>query len=280
MHPILLNRPQSGFPVSIGTGLALETLFTPIQEVYDETRQVNNLPDLSVYSIYIFNISTLLRNLISSIKYKDLITIPKKDILETLLEEIDFLTNFFINNDVTIKFYINNYNFVKETYKDGDKLRKATTDKQIIIDNIFSYCLDKIKKEDDVELFTKDIKYDRTDRGLIFTHVPFDLLSYNNFIKLDLLESHTGIIKTRKDWNTKYYPIPNKDMSFLPFMEYLLVCFGDHVMFKPDPLDKRLKVYEAMKKKGVNPLTSELSFSFLFGETLLESSNANKTNTR
>jgi len=265
MNPILSNRTQSGFPVSIGTGLSLETLFTPIQDVYDDTRQVNNLPDLSVYSVYIFNISTLLRNLINAVSFKDLVVIPTKDILEALLEEIDFLTNYFTANNINIKFYINSYDFVKNTYKEGDKLRKSTTDKQLFTDNIYSYCLNKIKKEDDVQLFTKDIRYNKTDSGLIFTHVPFDLLSYGNFIKLDLLESHTGLIKTRKDWNTKYYPIPNKDMSFLPFMEYLLVCFGDHVMFKPDPINKRLELYEAMKKKNVNPLTSELSFSFMFG---------------
>lgn len=265
MHPLLANRTMSGFPVSIGTGLSLETLFTPIQDVYDDSREVKNLPDLGVYSVYIFNISTLLRNLINAINYKDLVTIPIPDIHSALLEEIEFLTNHFTSSQVNLKFYINDYTFVKNTYKDGDKLRTSTTDKQLYTDSIFNYCLDRLRKEDDVEVFTKDIRYDRRDSGLIFTHVPFDLLSHSNFVKLDLLESHTGLIKTRKDWNTKYYPIPNKDMSFLPFMEYLLVTFGDHVMFKPDPINKRLEVYEAMKKKGVNPLTSELSFSFMFG---------------
>lgn len=265
MHPLLANRTQSGFPVSIGTGLSLETLFTPIQDVYDDTREVKNIPDLGVYTVYIFNVSTLLRNLINAISYKDLVMIPISDIHEALLEEIEFLTNYFASSQINIKFYINNYAFVHNAYKEGDKLRKSTTDKQLYTDSIFNYCLDRLKKEDDVQSFSKDIKYNKTDSALIFTHVPFDLLSYTNFVKLDLLESHTGLIKTRKDWNTKYYPIPNKDMSFLPFMEYLLVTFGDHVMFKPDPINKRLEVYEAMKKKNVNPLTSELSFSFMFG---------------
>lgn len=265
MNPILTNRAMSGFPLSIGTGLSLETIFTPVQAVYDDTREVKNLSDVSAYSIYVFNITTLLRNLLSTISFKDLLTIHSKDILDTIFEEIDFLTNFFASNNVIIKFYINDYGYVKSAYKDQDKLLKSSTDQQIYIDNINSYCLNVIKKQDDVSLFSKDLKFDKTDSALVLTHVPFDLLSYNNFYKLDLLESHTGLIKTRKDWNTKYHRIPNKDMSFLPFMEYLLSIFGDSVMFKPDPIKKRLEVYEAMQKKNVNPLTSELSFSFLFG---------------
>lgn len=263
MHPLLANRVMSGFPVSIGTGMSLETLFTPIQAVYDDSREVNNLTDLSIYSVYIFNVSTLLRNMINTVKFNELVAIPIPDIYEALLEEIEFLTHHFASAQINIKFYVNTYAFVQNAYKDGDKLRKSTTDKQLYTDSIYTYCLDRIKKQDDVETFTKDVRYNKTDSALLFTHIPFDLLSYGNFVKLDLLESHTGLIKTRKDWNTKYFPIPNKDMSFLPFMEYLLVTFGDHVMFKPDPLAKRIEVYEAMKKKGVNPLTSEFSLGFM-----------------
>jgi len=266
MNNLLESRAQSGFPVSIGTSLALETVFNPIQNVYDPTRIIPDRININDYTIFIFNISTILRNIITSMHYNDLITIDKKDILGILLEEIDFLTSFFLSNNLNIKFYINNYLYVKKIYDKDNKLRKSTTDKQLFIDNLISYCLNDIRKNDDVEQFTNDIKYNKEDKVLLFTHIPWDLLSYKNFIKLDLLESHTGLIKTRKDWNTKYYKLPgDKDMTFLPFMEYLLVTFGDHVMFHPDPINKRLGLYESMKKKNVHPLMDELSFSFIFG---------------
>lgn len=266
MHQALIERPQSGFPLSIGTSLSLETIFTAIQPVIDESRVVKNIPDLSVYSLYVFNISTLLRNLINSIKYSDLVIIPKKDIYETLLEEIEFLSTIFQNNNLNIRFYVHNYQYVKDTYEKESKLRKSSTDKQLFIDGINEYCLDKLRKEDEVDYFHKDIHYSKEDTVLLFTHIPFDLLSYHNFLKLDLLESHTGTVKSRKDWWSKYYPIPNYDMSFLPFMEYLLSIFGDGVMFKPSSLKERIDLYEVLKRKKVHPLMSEISTVWLLGK--------------
>lgn len=264
MHEILTNRPMSGFPVSIGTGLALETLFTPVQPVYDESRVTPDHPVLGTYTLYIFNLSTLLRNLVTSVPSRELHVIPKADIMEAVLEEIEFITNFFESNNLSAKFYINDYQYVKYTYGHTNSLRKSTTDHQLFVDGIYDYCLGALRKEDDVTLFSKDIKYDRTDSALLLTHVPFDLIGYNNFIRLDLLESNTGKIKPRQMWNTKYHRLPDgRDMSFLPFMEYLLVTFGDSVMFKPASIDDRYKLYDNLKKKGVHPLSSELTISFL-----------------
>lgn len=256
---------MSGFPVSIATGMALETLFDPVQAVYDDTRQAPDKVNLNDYTNYIFNVSTLLRNLTSAVPSSDILIISKKDILDALLDEISYLTEFFHSEGLTINFYTNNYAFVKQTYEKEGILRKATTDKQMALDNIVKYCLDFISKQDEVGQFSNAIHYEREDQALIFTHVPWDLLSYGKFVKLDLLESHTGLIKSRKLWNTKYYPIPEHDMSFLPFMEKLLVTFGDNVMFKPAPVKERVDLWNAMKKKGVNALTSELSFEFMFG---------------
>lgn len=254
-NKLIENRETSGFPLSIGTGLALETLFTPIAPVVDDTRVVKNLPDLSIYTIYIFNVSTILRNILSSFKFPEIVGVKNSVFLDVLKEEVDFLNGFFTDNNVPIGFYVNNYTYFKNTYP--DKLRKSTTDKQLRLDDITNYCLTEISKEPHVKTFNKDVSFGKEHTALIMTHVPADLLSYGKYAKLDLLESHTGLIKTRKDWNTKYYPIPNKDMSFLPFMEYLLVTFGDKTMFSPGPVKEREDLYNVMLKKGVNALTSE-----------------------
>lgn len=253
-------RNVSGFPVSIGTSLALETLFTPIQEVIDPSRKVPDKIKLETYNLYIFNISTILRNLITSLPYKDIVDVPNYLFYETLLEEIEYLTTLFRMKELNISFYVNSYDYVKNTYKDNLRLAKSDQQKHIL--SINDYCLSKISREDDVHHFTNKISYGLNTTALILTHVPWDLLSHDKFHKLDLLESHTGIVKTRKDWNTKYFKLLDYDMSFLPFYEYLLTTFGDNIMFKPDSLEKRKEVYNNLKKLRVHPLMSEVALGY------------------
>ena len=261
MNPLLDNRETSSFPLSIPSGLALETLFTPIQDSVDPERIVENLPDLSTYTLYMFNLATLMRNILNSFKFDQIASVPISKLYEILQEEIDFLEGFFQSNNVPIAFYTNNYAYFKKAYP--DRMRKVSTDRQRRIEDIMSSCLKKAENDYTVSTFSKDVHFGKEHRGLIFTHIPADLLSYNRFTTLDLLESHTGKIKTRKEWNTKYYPIPNKDMSFLPFMEYLLFTFGDKTMVSPAPLKEREELHSTLLKKNVNPLTSEFSISFL-----------------
>lgn len=257
INPIITQRPQSGFPVSIATGLALETIFEPTQEVYDPARVVPDKPDPNLYTDYLFNISTLARNLITSVPYSQLLSCSSKDITETLIEEIDYLKTLFQMHDKRLHFYISSYAYAKQTYP--DKLRKATTQQQIYSYSLVEDCIKVAKKLPTTLTFSKDISLPQGPSTLLLSHVPWDLLSYSKFKRLDLLESHTGIIKTRKDWNSKYYKVPDKDMSFLPFMEYLLTTFGDHVMFKPAPLKERIELYSSLLKKKVHPLMSEVA---------------------
>lgn len=265
MHKLLLDRPTSGFPMSIGTSLSIESIFNPVSEVYDANREVEKVHNIEQYSVFAFNASTILRNILTSIPYHELVQIPRADIYTALLEEIDFLSNHFQYNNLPFKLYIHTYAYVKSTYENKNKLRTSSTEKQIYLDNLVTYCLDKLKKEDDVDVFHKDVKYHKEDICLLFTHIPFDLLSHHNFLKLDLLESHTGVVKSRVDWNTKYYPIPDHDMTFLPFMEYLLNVFGDKIMFKPSPLKERIDLWKSLKAKRVTPITSEFSMNLILG---------------
>lgn len=263
MDTVLTNRPMSGFPVSIATSLALETLFTPMTPVFDESREVPQKVDPLTYDLYLLNVSTILRNLIQSVPWRDLSTVKRKDVADAFLEEIDFLTGFFQAANLPMKFYWNSYSYALKTYEKS--IRKPTTPQQLAIAQLMDYCTGLVRKQDEVLTFSKDLRVDREAKCLLMSHVPWDLLSYGNFHKLDLLESHTGKVKTRKDWNTKYFPIKDKDFSFLPFMEYLLVKLGDNVLFTPAPLKERVELYEVLKKKRVHPLMSELSLGFLLG---------------
>ena len=256
----LLNRPKSGFPVSIGTGLALETIFEPQEPVYDDSRIVPDRPPPQTYTEVLINLSTIARNLISSVPTKDLLFITKNQVLDVFLEEVNYLSTIFQMNETPVQFYVHSYAYPRHTYK--DKMRVATTDIQTKQFSFTEYCLKHASAQDDTLSFSKNIKTSSSSTALILTHVPWDLLSYGNFKRLDLLESHTGTIKTRSEFNTKYMKLGNNDMSFLPFMEYLLSVFGDHVMFKPSTTKDRARVYEDMVKKGVHPLMTEMQLMF------------------
>ena len=122
-NKLLTERAMSGFPVSIGTSLALESLLDPVQEVIDPNRVVSKVENPSTYSLLVFNTSTLLRNIIQSIPGRDMLTIPFKDFYEVLLEEIDYLQTTLQLAGITSKFYTNNYKYVKDTYGPKNILR-------------------------------------------------------------------------------------------------------------------------------------------------------------
>jgi hypothetical protein len=254
------NRAMSGFPVSIGTGLALQTVFTPTQDLYDETREAPEMIDVTKYETVVFNVETLFRNLLSSIK-GDISNLKVKDLYSTLVEEIEFLKLFTTQAKVKCKFYNNSYSYAKRTYASKNKIRIPTTAKQSYVANLKDLVFTFLRFNKDVVHHDKFVTPATKETALIFTHMPWDLLSFRSYHSLDLLESHTGVIKPRSVWNTKYLPIPNKDMSFIPFDEYLLVTFGDHVLFHPDDLKKRQDVYSQLVRLKVNPLTTTIGLN-------------------
>jgi hypothetical protein len=255
MANALSTRTQSGFPVSIGTGLALESLLDPVMVVFDEGREIPVKVKTEDYNVILVNTSTLLRNIISSISPEASTTVKHKDYLEVLQEEIQYLNDLFVMNDLEPVFYVNTYDYVKKVYP-KEKLRVATTLKQLQLEMILNYCLTELQKSPSIRKYTNKVHTDMSHKALIMTHIPWDLLGYKEFLKLDLLESHTGLLKTRKDWYTKYHKLPNRDMSILPFTQELLSIMGDSVMFHPDPLKKRTEVYDTLVAKRVHPFTS------------------------
>ena len=258
---LLQDRDKSGFPLSVGTGLAFEAMFDPTEESLSEGN-INKIDDLKQYSDIIINAETVLRNILSNFNKEEMDVLRPKDVLDTLIEELSFIEGYFKTNGNTGHIYTNSYRYFKDAYR--KTLRQPKTPKQHRVDFITNYCLTTLPKEmENILKFTKDVRISKTSSALILTHVPADLLSRTNFSTLDLLESHTGVVKTVKTWNSKYFPVPGKDMSFLPFLEYLLTTFGDSVMFAPKPLPERENLYEQLRNRKVNPLTTEFTFNII-----------------
>lgn len=250
-NTILDNRTKSGFPLSIGTGLAFETIHEPVIDVYDQSREVPQKITINNYETFAINIETLYRNILSSIPSSSVMEIKAKDYHDTLLEEISYIYDLFSLEDIEIEVYYNSYNQVKKQYG-AEKFRIPNTPRQIYIHDVYETIVDKIKREYTLTIFNYKTKFNSSS-VIIFTHIPYDLVDYKNYDEFVLLESHTGVIKNDKKFSTKYYPIPNEDMSILPFREDLLMSFGDHVMIKPIDIIKRRELYNSLvSKKDTN----------------------------
>ena len=89
---------------------------------------------------------------------------------------------------------------------------------------------------------------------MIFTHFPIDLLNAPKFRRMDLLESHTGILKKQTDWYTKYYE--GRDLNMLPLNGILLTVFGDDHHFRPQTRAMKEAVLTVAKERRWTVLTS------------------------
>lgn len=247
MHPLLEQRTMSGFPVSIGTGLALETIDTPEIAVYDSSREVPEKVDIGKYDIIFINAALLLRNIFSSIPSAQIFTPSAQDYYECLKSEIEYLIDKFSLEDNELVIYHSQYR-VALTMAPSTKYRLPMTTKQIFMKDIETRIIKRLVKENLVTLYSDKIE-SMYKKAIVMTHIPYDLTCYKSYAVFHLLESHTGVLKKYNDWGSKYYPVQDKNMALIPFREDLLVKFGDHVMFKPDPIKERIELYESLVKK-------------------------------
>ena len=79
------------------------------------------------------------------------------------------------------------------------------------------------------------------------THQAHDLLSYSKFKRLDLLESHTGKLKKKNLWYTKYNN--GSELGMMPFDRVLIQIFGDSDLFHPMTLQLRNEIIALAKAK-------------------------------
>ncbi len=248
------SRTTSSFPISIGTALALESIFLEGKlPKYDKDREIPNIVKLKNYDEIWINIYTLIRNISGAVDKNIFRNSEPKEILDVLLDEVDNINSLFAiegNNLCIPKYYYCSYKKLKNKYKNSEvKFREDKTDLQKFYSHKVNKVIELINKTTEgINNFDSEIKSDKFTRSLLITHIPYDLLSHKNFNKLDLLETHTGKLKTRFQWYSKYYPIGDYDLSNLPFLRILLLVLGDHVLIQPNDIRLRRMIYETSQK--------------------------------
>ena len=254
-NELFKEKETSSFPVAIGTGLALESMFEPVIEPYDPDREIPNKIELKDYKYHIWNIYTIIRNLLHSVDEKDKISlITDKNFTKELNQEIDTLVNLYNNTDLTVVIFIPDYDKVMDSFNKHkvSEFTKPMVELLAVRDYLKNYTPDGL-----INSITGGFNIPRMEGNILLTtHLTVDLLNQHN--KITLLESNTGKVKSKYEWYTKYHPIGKRDLDTIPMVEEVLYILGDHNMVIPAPLTTRLELYQvAIDRRWTSKTTRE-----------------------
>jgi hypothetical protein len=255
----IYDREVSAFPISIATSIALESIFAPRQAPYDPQRPIPIHIDITHYTHIYINVYTLYRNLVSSIDKSTFLITPIDDLARCLEQDIEIIRSLLHIEGMgvcTPVFYACSYHKLS-TIDTRIQLRASNTDSQRFYKSQYVKAMSILTAHVDVEMLDSEIPGHKTT-ALIMTHVPYDLVSYTQFRRLDLLESNTGRLKTRHEWNTKYYPVPGYDMTRLPWLRLLLLILGDRTLIHPSDAKLRRMILDiAVSRQFTTATTSD-----------------------
>lgn len=254
------NRTTSAFPVSIGTALAMESILEGVKPAYDPDRQKPERVKLFDYQALWINVETLIRNIMGSIPTEAHPRVGIADVYEVLVQEMTSIVEYVSaqsNESVEVVYYINRKKDLAQAHRNA-KLRVASTSKQMFYEALTKSVIKAVTKELGSESFfmtDRLLMPPGKPKALFITHQAYDLLSSPYFDKLDLLESHTGVLKKRSLWYTKLNG--SKDLARMPFNTCTLQVFGDSNTFAPFPIAVREQLIELADRYQWHALTTK-----------------------
>jgi hypothetical protein len=184
------------------------------------------------------------------------------EIAYAIAQEMDVIQSLFLNegkNTCRPIFYFCTYKTLTTRSHPEVRFREAKAPGLKLYKDIHNEVISILLKEykDFIRVFDSEIKPDLSTRTLVLTSIAYDLLSYTSFKNLELLESHTGMIKSRKDWWSKYYPIGTKDISHFPFLKRLLLVLGDKHLIAQQVMGMRNTIYDVSIKRNWTNMTTD-----------------------
>ena len=262
----LAGRAISAYPLSVGTSLAFESIFPTTNPGIDVNRVIPQRIKLTDYDEIWVNLATLVRNMYGSLPKEDAAMVSGQALAEAVLGEMEMIQSLCLNesnNRIQPVFYACSYKKLEQKASKYVTLRTDDTVNQKIYRTLLQLALktvysklneNKTLRSYDSELNRPGSPYHRKTRAIIVTHSAWDLTSYKNFDNLDLVESHTGVLKTRATWYTKYQN--GKELGMLPFMEGLLQVFGDSEHFRPMDIRLRRELIDVAQEFRWSPVTT------------------------
>ncbi len=257
------GREKGQFPVSIGTSLAIEGA----AGIYPE-RPEEPAPILKYKEVW-FNVRTVIRNLIEAIPtdYRESLTVDA--LFHAFIEDMMIIESAILRVSTGMTrsvFYLTNYSHMQRKFPKA-LLRIPNTPKQLLHKQLEEGLLKKLAEEGvsvDYRVYGQLYIEGNHPESLIVTHLPVDLLARYQFKKLDLLESHTWVVKPYPQWNTKL--TGGNELPHIPFCNLSLQLFGDkgnHFSSMPSKIKKT--VLEVAEKDNWSSVTTKermmMSFS-------------------
>lgn len=254
------NRTTSAFPVSVATSLAIESIFETNSASIDPNRVIPQKIDLHKYKEFWINLSTLFRNLFTSLAKEDSKRVLPRELADALFEEaeiIESLSTEETHGSTRVIFYVCNYQDLALKHPNA-LLRTDNTDNQKIYrhlhDSSIALFLKLREGSENIIVTDNTLKPKSKVKALILTHIAYDLLSAKNFQSLELLESHTGVLKGPSQWSTKY--LHGRELSMLPFNKAFLQVMGDSETFRPLGVKIKNDIVELAKSRNWTSLTT------------------------
>ena len=273
---ILSDRAMSSWPIPIGTALSFETLRIGPNPVYDPDRPIPKGTDISKYDSFWINLKTLYRNIISSVPAQGQEGLMAGEILYALEYEVETIREIvktISRGSIEPTFYSTDYEDLAKEHPHG-VLRTLNTPKQLAHHAQETIVIKEFHKRHDekegVLYLKRNIIPVTPSKGILLSHCAYDILSNKYFDELVLLESHTGIVKNKSQWHTKFYS--NKEEAGIPFNSTMLQVFGDSIIFAAWPTALRREVIQVAHERKWTAITTKermrLSFEIMGNKEL------------
>jgi hypothetical protein len=214
------------------------------------------MPILQFKEVWV-NLRTLYRNIMGAMSKDVAAQIDPLEVTQILVEEMNIIPDMlreYASRPVKVVYYFNNLNQLERKYPEASIRKDSTQRQQQFTQTLGDVMRLMLKNCKDSFLAVDDMLPGNHEDTLIITHVVYDLLSERNFGSLTLLESHTGRIKPKALWSSKYYQ--GRDLSMIPFTEELLQVFGDLDIFHPMDVNLRKAIIELATRRNWSSVTT------------------------
>lgn len=234
-----MSRETGEYPISIGTSVCFETLNSASSEAVKDKRG-------SVKKILI-SVDTLVRNLRGACR-NDVLSVS--EYASYLLQEMELIEELSekLPRKPKVLFYHALFDGVTKRYPHA--LMREKSSKRMDDDHLVNSIISEAALQTQIAVGNYyDISFDVTsdDSSIIIAHRAPELLRFSEFDNMSLLESHTGALKQRPNWYTKF--TDGKHLPPMPFCPGTLFICGDNTFFKPRTAARKFLIAVATANK-------------------------------